>query len=86
MSIVFSHNVYWFLSVVNSPGYRPRPMILTSAGNLPSRNIIHIVVQNDPEVIKEMVYSVLSVCEENKCNSVSFPALGTGLYSTVDLL
>lgn len=55
-------------------------MILTSAGQLPSRNIIHVVGQNDPANIKDMVYSVLKVCEEKRFRSVAFPALGTGLY------
>ncbi|XP_071340147.1 protein mono-ADP-ribosyltransferase PARP14-like isoform X2 [Trachinotus anak] len=64
--------------IVSSPGYQPGPMIMTSAGNLPSRHIIHIIGQNDPAKIKEMVYSVLKVCEENKFMSVAFPALGTG--------
>lgn len=64
--------------IVNSPGYQHRPMILTSAGLLPSRNIIHIVGQNDPANIKDMVYAVLKFCEDNKLSSVSFPALGTG--------
>lgn len=53
-------------------------MILTSGGQLPSRNIIHIVGQSDPAKIKDVVYSVLKVCEENRFSSVSFPALGTG--------
>ncbi|XP_030579266.1 protein mono-ADP-ribosyltransferase PARP14-like isoform X2 [Archocentrus centrarchus] len=57
---------------------QPQALILTSAGQLPSRNIIHIVGQNDPTNIKDMVYSVLKVCEENKFTSVAFPALGTG--------
>ncbi|XP_035771558.1 protein mono-ADP-ribosyltransferase PARP14-like [Neolamprologus brichardi] len=57
---------------------QPHAMILTSAGQLPSRNIIHIVGQNDPGNIKDMVYSVLKFCEENKFSSVAFPALGTG--------
>ncbi|XP_047448843.1 protein mono-ADP-ribosyltransferase PARP14-like isoform X2 [Mugil cephalus] len=64
--------------IVNSPGYQPCPMILTSAGQLPCGNIIHIVGVNDPARIKEMVYEVLKVCEENKFSSISFPALGTG--------
>nr|XP_046242508.1 protein mono-ADP-ribosyltransferase PARP14-like isoform X2 [Scatophagus argus] len=64
--------------IVKSPGYQPRPMILTSAGSLPSKNIIHVVGQSDPAKIKNMVYAVLKVCEENKFSSVSFPALGTG--------
>ncbi|XP_026198204.1 protein mono-ADP-ribosyltransferase PARP14-like isoform X2 [Anabas testudineus] len=64
--------------IVNSPGYQPRPMITTSAGQLPSKTIIHVVGQKDPAIIKDMVYSVLNVCEENTFGSVSFPALGTG--------
>lgn len=66
-------------SAVTSSGYQPRPMIVTSAGSLPSRNIIHVVGHNDPAKIKDMVHAVLKVCEENKFSSVSFPALGTGL-------
>ncbi|XP_071380642.1 protein mono-ADP-ribosyltransferase PARP14-like [Centroberyx affinis] len=64
--------------IVNASGYQQCPMILTSAGLLPSRCIIHIIGQNDPAKIKEVVYSVLKTCEENKFSSVSFPALGTG--------
>ncbi|XP_030579267.1 protein mono-ADP-ribosyltransferase PARP14-like [Archocentrus centrarchus] len=63
--------------IVRSMG-QPRAMILTTAGQLPSKNIIHIIGQNDPENIKDTVYSVLKVCEEKKFTSVAFPALGTG--------
>uniref|UniRef100_A0A3B5Q6Q4 Poly [ADP-ribose] polymerase n=1 Tax=Xiphophorus maculatus TaxID=8083 RepID=A0A3B5Q6Q4_XIPMA len=65
--------------IVNSPGYMPRSMIMTSGGQLPCSNIIHIVGQNDATKIREMVQGVLKVCEENKFRSVAFPALGTGL-------
>ncbi|MEQ2268417.1 hypothetical protein XENORESO_014760 [Xenotaenia resolanae] len=64
--------------IVNSPGYMPRAMIMTSGGLLPSRNIIHIVGQNDADKIKEMVQVVLKLCEQQKFSSVAFPALGTG--------
>lgn len=67
-----------FLSAVRSMN-QPCALILTSAGQLPSRNIIHIVGQNDPANIKDVVYSVLKICEENRFTSVAFPALGTGL-------
>ncbi|KAF3695309.1 Poly [ADP-ribose] polymerase 14 [Channa argus] len=63
--------------IVSAPGYQQRPMIVTTAGQLPSKNIVHIG-GHDPAKIKEVVYSVLNICEENKFNSVSFPALGTG--------
>ncbi|XP_041855414.1 protein mono-ADP-ribosyltransferase PARP14-like isoform X2 [Melanotaenia boesemani] len=64
--------------IVNSPGYLPRAMIMTSAGQLPCQNIIHVVGRNEPAKIKELVYAVLKTCEENKFTSVAFPALGTG--------
>uniref|UniRef100_A0A8D3B322 Poly [ADP-ribose] polymerase n=1 Tax=Scophthalmus maximus TaxID=52904 RepID=A0A8D3B322_SCOMX len=63
---------------VKAPGYLPGPLIITSAGLLPSRAIVHVVGQSDPAKIKDVVYSVLKVCEEKKFCSVSFPALGTG--------
>ncbi|XP_049908033.1 protein mono-ADP-ribosyltransferase PARP14 [Epinephelus moara] len=64
--------------IVSSPNYQPSQFIMTSGGLLPSRHIIHVVGQNDPAEIKDIVYSLLKYCEENKFKSVSFPALGTG--------
>uniref|UniRef100_A0AAZ3S5F4 Poly [ADP-ribose] polymerase n=1 Tax=Oncorhynchus tshawytscha TaxID=74940 RepID=A0AAZ3S5F4_ONCTS len=64
--------------IVRSPSFQPCRMIVTSAGSLPCKHIMHIVGQNDPEIIKETVYDVLKNCEERKFTSVSFPALGTG--------
>ncbi|XP_045545974.1 protein mono-ADP-ribosyltransferase PARP14 isoform X2 [Salmo salar] len=64
--------------IVKSPSFQPCSMIVTSAGSLPCKYIMHIVGQNDPEIIKETVYNVLKKCEEQKFTSVSFPALGTG--------
>ncbi|CDQ59137.1 unnamed protein product [Oncorhynchus mykiss] len=64
--------------IVRSPSFQPCRMIVTSAGSLPCKHIMHIVGQNDPEIIKETVYDVLKKCEERKFTSVSFPALGTG--------
>ncbi|KAI4819928.1 hypothetical protein KUCAC02_027929, partial [Chaenocephalus aceratus] len=64
--------------IVSSPSFQADTFILTSAGLLPSKHIIHIMVQNNPANIKDLVYSVLKYCEENKFNSVAFPALGTG--------
>ncbi|KAF5893659.1 poly [ADP-ribose] polymerase 14-like isoform X1, partial [Clarias magur] len=53
-------------------------MIMTSGGQLPCRNIIHVLGRNKPEDIKSVVYSVLKFCEDQKFSSVAFPALGTG--------
>ncbi|KAF4108229.1 protein mono-ADP-ribosyltransferase PARP14-like [Onychostoma macrolepis] len=52
--------------------------IVTSAGQLPCRNIIHVIGRNSPSDIKDVVLSVLKLCESRQITSVAFPALGTG--------
>ncbi|XP_076875523.1 protein mono-ADP-ribosyltransferase PARP14 isoform X2 [Brachyhypopomus gauderio] len=64
--------------IVNSGRRQPQDMIVTSGGQLPCRNIIHVTGRNLPADIKEAVYRVLKLCEEKRFSSVSFPALGTG--------
>ncbi|NXS16895.1 PAR14 polymerase, partial [Mystacornis crossleyi] len=49
--------------------------IITQAGNLPCKKIIHFVAQND---IKFLVSQVLQECELQQYTSVAFPAIGTG--------
>ncbi|KTF83272.1 hypothetical protein cypCar_00029796 [Cyprinus carpio] len=52
--------------------------IVTSAGRLPCGNIIHVIGRNSPSEIKDVVLSVLKLCESRQITSVAFPALGTG--------
>uniref|UniRef100_A0A672S0R9 Poly [ADP-ribose] polymerase n=1 Tax=Sinocyclocheilus grahami TaxID=75366 RepID=A0A672S0R9_SINGR len=52
--------------------------IVTSAGRLPCGNIIHVIGHNSPSEIKDVVLSVLKLCESSQITSVAFPALGTG--------
>ncbi len=52
--------------------------IVTSAGQLPCRNIIHVIGHSSPSNIKDVVLSVLELCESRQITSVAFPALGTG--------
>ncbi|XP_016383980.1 poly [ADP-ribose] polymerase 14-like [Sinocyclocheilus rhinocerous] len=52
--------------------------IVTSSGQLPCGNIIHIIGRNSPSEIKDAVLSVLELCESRQITSVAFPALGTG--------
>uniref|UniRef100_A0A8C3TNS1 Poly [ADP-ribose] polymerase n=1 Tax=Catharus ustulatus TaxID=91951 RepID=A0A8C3TNS1_CATUS len=50
--------------------------VITQGGNLPCKNIIHFVAQDD---IKSLVSQVLQECELQQYTSVTFPAIGTGL-------
>lgn len=56
-------------------------VVLTTAGKLSVKHIIHMVGQTKEKEITYSMYKVLKKCEENKIQSVSFPALGTGKYS-----
>ncbi|NXR99317.1 PAR14 polymerase, partial [Oxylabes madagascariensis] len=49
--------------------------IITQAGNLPCKNIIHFVHQDD---IRSLVSQVLQECDLRQYTSVTFPAIGTG--------
>ncbi|XP_074766638.1 protein mono-ADP-ribosyltransferase PARP14-like [Athene noctua] len=49
--------------------------IITQAGSLPCKKIIHFVSQDD---IKLLVSEVLQECELQQYTSVTFPAIGTG--------
>ncbi|KAI4880407.1 hypothetical protein NFI96_019081, partial [Prochilodus magdalenae] len=63
----------------NKLGTQPSDgVVLTKAGDLPFKNIVHMVGQTSEAEITRCMYNVLKKCEENKIQSVSFPALGTG--------
>ncbi|NXL69843.1 PAR14 polymerase, partial [Leptocoma aspasia] len=49
--------------------------IITQAGNLPCKKIMHFVYQDD---IRLLVSQVLQECELQQYTSVAFPAIGTG--------
>ncbi|XP_013925211.1 PREDICTED: poly [ADP-ribose] polymerase 14 [Thamnophis sirtalis] len=51
-------------------------LICTQGGNLPCKNIIHLVHSDD---IKKQVSQTLMECEQRQFTSVAFPAIGTGI-------
>ncbi|XP_034150940.1 poly(ADP-ribose) polymerase family member 14-related sequence 1 isoform X2 [Esox lucius] len=56
-------------------------VILSQSGNLMCKKIIHLVGQTDPKKIQEVVKVALQMCAENNLTSISFPALGTALFT-----
>ncbi|XP_076130779.1 protein mono-ADP-ribosyltransferase PARP14-like isoform X2 [Alosa pseudoharengus] len=64
--------------IVSSPNFQPCNMILTLAGRLPCKHILHLMVPSNPNAILNNVSEVLTFCEKRKFTSITFPALGTG--------
>ncbi|KAM3607106.1 uncharacterized protein V6R79_001842 [Siganus canaliculatus] len=52
--------------------------ILTRAGNLKCKRILHVPGKGDPAAIHKLVKVALEKCVNNSFTSVSFPAIGTG--------
>ncbi|XP_062392889.1 protein mono-ADP-ribosyltransferase PARP14 isoform X2 [Sardina pilchardus] len=64
--------------IVSSPNFQSCNMILTAAGRLPCKHILHLMVPSNPNAIMDSVNEVLTFCEKRKLTSITFPALGTG--------
>ena len=60
--------------------------ILTSAGALPARFVIHAVAPRytgrprDAELLASAYRASLSIAQENELKTIAFPSLGTGAY------
>jgi len=62
--------------------------VITTGGNLKARYVIHTVgpvwhggQSKEPETLASAYRESLKVAVENKCKSVSFPSISTGVYS-----
>uniref|UniRef100_A0A6F9DNE9 Poly [ADP-ribose] polymerase 14-like n=1 Tax=Phallusia mammillata TaxID=59560 RepID=A0A6F9DNE9_9ASCI len=51
---------------------------VTSAGDLPSKNIIHIAMPSDGYKLTNLLVRVFDKAEKMKLNTIALPALGTG--------
>lgn len=61
--------------------------VATSAGNLPASYIFHAVgpiwkggANNEPEHLSSAYVRCLELAIDNKCGTISFPAISTGVY------
>ncbi len=62
----------------------PGASVVTSAGTLPARHVIHAAVmgqdlQTDADLIRNATASALARAAEHQLLSIAFPALGTGV-------
>ncbi len=61
--------------------------VMTSAGNLPAKVVIHAVgpvwqggLQNEAELLQSAYRASLILAARNGCRSIAFPAISTGAY------
>jgi len=61
--------------------------VITTAGNMPSRHVIHTVGpvwhggrKNEPELLKNAYRNSLIVALENGVRTIAFPSISTGVY------
>ncbi len=61
--------------------------VATTAGNLPSKCVIHTVGpvwhggnQDEPALLRDCYLNALAAAVENGCRSIAFPAISTGIY------
>ncbi|HMO32943.1 MAG TPA: macro domain-containing protein [Lacibacter sp.] len=65
----------------------PGSAVITGAGKLPSRHVIHAVgpvweggQKNEAKTLASCYFKALEIASANGCNSISFPAISTGVY------
>src|SRR5512133_985566 len=61
--------------------------VITTAGNMPSRSVIHTVGpiwrggnNNEDELLRNCYLNSLKLAEENKLKTIAFPNISTGIY------
>ena len=68
---------YFTLKTMTDPN---ASIYVTGAGSLLCKSIVHVVTPKTPEQIKAVVAKALQRAEKDGFQSLSFPALGTGIY------
>ena len=61
--------------------------VITSAGNLPAKHVIHTVGpvwrggdQNEPNLLKNAYLNSMKIAEKHHLKSIAFPNISTGVY------
>jgi len=73
--------------VARQGGCKPGEAVITEAGNLPARFVIHTVGpvwnggnKNERETLARCYRNALQLANENNCKSIAFPNISTGVY------
>jgi len=73
--------------VARQSGCRTGEAVITTAGNLPARNVIHTVGpvwnggdKGEPQELKDCYLNSLQLAVDNKCTTIAFPNISTGVY------
>lgn len=73
--------------VARQGGCKTGQAVITTAGNLPARFVIHTVgpiwhggTQNEQALLADCYRNSLRLAAENGCKSVAFPNISTGVY------
>ena len=73
--------------VASQGSCRTGEAVLTTAGNLPARFVIHTVGpvwnggnKKEPELLANCYRNSLDLAIKNKCHSIAFPNISTGIY------
>ena len=73
--------------VARQGGCKTGEAVITTAGNLPARYVIHTVgpvwnggQANEMKLLADCYQNSLKLAVENKCKSIAFPNISTGIY------
>lgn len=73
--------------IAKQGGCKVGEAVITTAGNLPAKYVIHTVgpvwrggSKNEEKLLKECYMASLQLAVDNNCNSIAFPNISTGVY------
>lgn len=73
--------------VARQGGCKTGEAVITTAGNLPAKFVIHTVgpvwnggTKNESEKLSDCYQNSLQLAEDNHCNTIAFPNISTGIY------
>lgn len=73
--------------VAKQGGCKTGEAVMTTAGNLPAKYVIHTVgsvwnggSENEEELLANSYFNSLQLAMKNNCKTVAFPSISTGVY------